>query len=127
MRCRLLPQRLKGAPGSLIQETSLFKTAVLFEQGQQAIQRILVGGETHQVLFQHFFRQADLPMLEIEIGQVAHHTAARQPQPLLPFFDEPMTCPLGTLIVGEKLTAQEGVGFFPQGQCGIRRNGTARL
>src|SRR6266699_5372216 len=87
MRCRLLPQRLKGAPGSLIQETSLFKTAVLFEQCKQAVQRILVRGETHQVLFQHFFRQAVLPMLEIEIGQVANHAATSQAQRLLPRFD----------------------------------------
>src|SRR5260370_24369 len=76
--------------------------------------------ETDDLLFEDLFRQADLPALQIQIGQVAHHASTGQPQRLLPLFDPAMPHPLASLVVGKELSAQQGLRLLPERQRLVR-------
>src|SRR5437016_13885056 len=72
------------------------------------------------MLLQDLFGQADLTALEIEIGQVAYQAPTGHAQRLVPEFDPAVPHPLASLVVGQKLAAQQGPRLLPERKRLIR-------
>ncbi len=125
--CWLLAQRHQRLLRPFIHQASFFKAALLFEQHQQAVQRILVRGKAREMLFQDLFCQTDLPLLKVQIRQVAYHATTGHAKCLLPQFDPAVPYPLAPLVVGQKLTAQQGLRLLPERKCLIWHSHPDRL